>query len=136
MSYRRHERTKNMMLGFDWVSDKRQWEANPQMPFKPCGLMLWDLPPRTMLSQSLIGMDEQILASHAPIPADFFTTAKSYDQLMAQVEAGLFPPSWPTFDSMTPMVHARIVLLDAEAERFHTSSGVRLCMWGVGLLST
>jgi len=64
------------------------FSGEPYSPFKPMGLMLWDLPPDAQLEQCNICNRESIIVGHGSLPAKVFARAQSYETLKARVENG------------------------------------------------
>ncbi len=94
--------TVKKLLGFQPTLNPGQFRALPQMSFKPRGLMLWNIEPGTMLRQCVISLQEQVLVSTDPVPAQFFTMAQSYEQVAKAIEQGSEPPSWCDFQAVQP----------------------------------
>lgn len=97
--------------------------------FRPHGLMLWDIPSRTWMTQALLGNQNQILAGWNPIPADLFTMGQNFEQITKLIEDGIEPPGWPDFDSAQVGDKIRIRLTD-DNER-EIGSNARVAMWGL-----
>lgn len=113
------------LLGFRFEGER--FIATPQRLFRPRGLMLWEVPPRAMLEQCLVGMNHQILVSCDPVPAQFFTMGQSFEQIQKLLKEGVEPVAWSYFDTIPIGCTARVVVRDKNGEL------VRDClvgMWG------
>lgn len=119
-------RLKREMIGFKL--EGTYFVAEIYYPFRPMGLMLWDCPPRTWLTQTLVGNTNEILANWNPVPADIFMMAKSFEQLNRLLEEGIEPPGWPDFDAAYPGNRIRVVLVNDEGKP--VGNPVRVAMWG------
>lgn len=116
-------------LGFKWDRNESFVALMTMGAFRPMGLMIWDCPPRTLMRQTLIGNQLQIVAAWEPIPADLFMMAKSYEQIAELLEKGIEPPSWPTFDSahIGNMIHVQLTTEDNRP----VGPPARVAMWGL-----
>lgn len=112
------------LLGFELKGST--WEAMPQRLFRPRGLMLWDVPPKAMVSQCLVGNQMQILCSWAPVPARFFTMGQSYERIKQLLAEGVEPAAWPDFDTMNLGNSARVEV----TENGKPCRDCLVAMWG------
>jgi len=121
------------LLGFRCVGDV--WRAEPQRPFYPCGLMIFgDVPAGAMLELAVIGQQMQVMVSSTPVPAKFFSTWRSYEQLAKAVDEGLEPPGWCTWDIVHVGYRVEIRLGTREGKPLDSSDGVDVAMWGETIL--
>lgn len=72
------------------VGDNRfaSFTTQSDIPFKPMGLMLWDLPDDAILEMCKIANQESVIAGHGKLPAKVFARAESYEKLKKLVENG------------------------------------------------
>ncbi len=129
LRFQKPVRNKQGVLGvhLDYVNEgdgTRIYKGIPAVPFKPCGLMVWGVDNHTLIT-SVVVSNEETLLSHDPIPAQFFATAKSYEELeeMAK-EDKITLPTWCNFAACSPSSLVRV--------------GVKgnidnLCFWGIGV---
>lgn len=82
--------------------------ATPQKPFKPLGLMLWDV--GTLSVQAMvIGRQPQLSVSFGLVPARWFTVSQSFEQVVASFAEGKQPgQGWGTWDAMYPGILCRL----------------------------
>lgn len=119
---------KKQILGFRWRDDA--WVGEPLHPFKPVGLILWGVSEGMKISQYRLSQQLEVLASWDPVPAQFFTMAKSYEQLAELVESGILPPSWCDFSWCDVGQLIRVELQDPHGERLKEPGLVQVAMWG------
>lgn len=115
----------------DCKAERVNFCAQPDMNFKPIGLMLWDLPPDAWLEVCKISNEEVVLASYTKLPAKVFARAESYEKLKARVENGeeLFS-EWMSCPPMTAANRATVVLSSQFPSGFlHT----RAAFWGLSV---
>lgn len=116
------------MCPFEWSG--LYFTAYPQRPFKPSGLIIWDAPKGTEVTQSVIGNVPQLTVCYGGIPARFFAFGDSYEQIVAKLDKGLQPPSWGTWD--TVRVGERITIeLMLDGKPVGKPEGISIAMWGV-----
>jgi hypothetical protein len=72
--------------------------AHPQIPFKPRGLMLFDLPERAEVTINRIGMNEQLTVCAGVLPARWFAQAQSFEQIAQALDEGKEPVAWGDWD--------------------------------------
>ena len=97
-------------------------EAYSQRPFKPRGLLLWDVG-AAQIQMCTIGANHELVSSFAPIPARFFTTAASFEQVALAVAEGKEPPAWGSWSQVHVGQIVRLVFDSAPP-------GVQAVMWG------
>ena len=107
--------------------------AQPDIMFKPMGLMLWDLPHDAELKACRICNNEVVLASHGALPAKVFSRAQSYEDLKKLVEDGeTLLGEWIESIPMTPANRASIDLSSNLEGGFQYT---KAAFWGFGFLS-
>jgi hypothetical protein len=79
-----------------------------QRPFRPRGVMLWDVPERARV-HIFRGTDLQGLISFGQIPARWFMQWKSFAEIVRDLDAGKEPPAWGTWDTFAPGVMLRLL---------------------------
>lgn len=120
------------VLGFKYQSNG-EWIAEITIgAFRPLGLMVWDAPQGGWLTQTLISNTLQVIASWDPIPIDFFTMAKSYEQIEQLLTEGVEPPTWPDFDAA--QLGTKIYVKITNSEMKVAGPPTRIAMWGLQLL--
>lgn len=126
-----NERQQNVktILGFKYDQDRKYYIGNILNPFKPIGLMLFYVPPKTWIRQTLIGNQLQIVAGWDPIPADLFTMGHSFEQIEKLIDEGIEPPTWPEFDSAYIGNLLRVELIDDDDNP--VGPPARVAMWGL-----
>jgi len=100
-------------------------EASPQRPFKPRGLMLWDAGDLNV-EATYVGNCEQLLCSWGKVPAAWWSTQASFEEVCKALADGKEAASWGTWDSAHPGVRVRLTF-DGDCSR------VRAVMWGLSL---
>lgn len=101
----------------------RTFMASPQKPFKPRGLMLWDVPHALNVEATIIGNNHQLMVAFGKVPALWFAQAQTFEQVVADRAKGKEPSSWGSWDALYPGIMVRLEF-DGDA------SGVRAVMWG------
>lgn len=105
-----------------------QFSAQPELTFKPRGLMFWNLPPDAMLDYCRITNQEAILAGHGSLPAAAFARAESYESLKARVENGEeFFNEWISAPFMSP---ANRVSLQLSSYMMYGFQETKAAFWG------
>lgn len=100
----------------------------PDVPFKPMGLMLWDLPEDASLEMCKIANEECVIASYGKLPAKVFARAESYEKLKELVENGEeFFSEWLDAPPITP-ANRVTVILSSETGSFEKT---RAAFWGL-----
>ena len=109
-----------------------QWQAEPQMAFKPKGLMIWDAPERSAVELILIGCIPQIVCTVGPIPAKWFSSFDSYEQVWEAHERGKEPPGWGDFQIISVGMTCQVRMIPPKDLKVSESdwSKVQLLMWG------
>ncbi len=104
-------RSVRRLCGFEL--DGQVWVASPGALFRPAALMLWDLPERAIITYALVYHQQQIKLSPAPVPARFFATGHSFEEVVRRFEQeGIEAPFWCDFDTMEIGTTFRISVLD------------------------
>ena len=104
-------RCQRRLCGFE--RQGAEWVATPRVPFRPSALMLWDVPERATVSYSVAGNQIQLAVSSAPVPAHFFATGHSFEEVVRRFEKeGIDAPYWCDFDTMDLGCSFRIAVLD------------------------
>lgn len=131
---------KKMMLPFlnktDDTGDlgrgyERVYWAQPQVHFKPKGIMIWGVPEDGDVTHIWIGKRLQVVATLGPIPAKWFSMAQSYEQIAKALEDGVEPPSWPDFDVVMVAQEVRVHIFT----RLKLDDRAKIVMWGLGIES-
>lgn len=106
------------------------FEASPRMPFKPTGLLLWNVSPLDEVSACYVGRDTQLTATFEPVPAAWFASAYSFEEVEKRAELGKYPATWGHWNVAEPGVIIRIEvrIKDPATDR----DRVRALMWGWG----
>ena len=115
------------VLGFRWQGECLI--ATPREPFKPRGLMLWNLPDDTMVSACHCGNHREVLASQDPVPAMFFATALSFEQVEALLKMNKEPATWCTFSPLQQGTYVKLYLT-RDGILLTEDSKIRAAMWG------
>lgn len=102
--------------------------AQPDLYFKPVGLMLWDLPDDAILEQCKVMNQEVIICSHGKLPAKAFARAESYEALKKRVDDGeeLFN-EWMDAPAISPANRVYLLLSSASNASF---ANTRAAFWG------
>lgn len=119
---------RQAVLPFAMPSDCAQViQAFPQRPFTPKGLMLWGDLEALDVEAAIIGRDEQLMVAFGAVPARWFGTAKSFEQVAKEISEGMSPAAWGTWDTCVPGVVIRLHFNRAVPADF------RALMWGISL---
>lgn len=130
--------SKKMMLPFPNKSSdtgdlgrgyERVYWAQPQVHFKPKGLMIWGVPDDGDVTHIWIGRRLQVVATLGPIPAKWFSMAQSYEQIEQALKDGVEPPSWPDFDVVMVAQEVRVHIFT----RMKLDDRAKIVMWGLGI---
>jgi hypothetical protein len=114
--------------------DAGRFLGEPYFAFEPRGLVIWGAPPRSVIEQCVITNRRQIVVSFPPAPTEFFSMAKSYEQIAEMLARdGTEPPSWCTFDRLIPGQSVELRIKSCNEELLGPNVGIRLCMWGIAL---
>lgn len=93
------QKTMRRLCGFELEDD--DWIARPDVLFRPYALQLWDVPDAALITAALLGHRQQIKVSGAPVPARFFATGRSFEEVVRRFELeGIDAPYWCDFDTM------------------------------------
>lgn len=106
------EATSEMML-----------QAMPLRPFKPSGLLLWDVPGKETV-RAFVGTDMQLEATFEPVPARWFAHWRSFSEILRAIAEGLEPPGWGEWNLVYPGVIIRLIFSEPIAR------DVQAVMWG------
>jgi hypothetical protein len=82
-------------------------EALAQRPFRPSGLMLWDVPDSAKVTVS-IGQNAQLNVVFDPIPCRWFSHFRSFAEVVRATADGLEPPAWGAWDAVHPGMLIRL----------------------------
>lgn len=95
--------------------------ASPSKPFKPLGLMLWDV--GSLSVEARIGNQPQagFLGS---VPARWYTTSQNFEQVVKAIAQGKEPGSpWGPWDVVYPGIDVALIF-DGDASK------IQALMWG------
>ena len=108
-------RCQRRLCGFE--REGAEWVATSRVPFRPSALMLWDVPERATISHSVAGNQIQLAVSSAPVPARFFATGHSFEEVVRRFEKeGIDAPYWCDFDTLELGWSFRISVLDEDGK--------------------
>lgn len=81
------ERVEPFCLGFRNLGPgtERTWCAQPAVPFRILGLMVWGVTIETLITRCQVGNLVHAMASADPVPALFYATGLSFAELLASV---------------------------------------------------
>jgi hypothetical protein len=115
------------LLGFHF---DRFWIASPYRAFRPQGLLIWNPPAKSVICCEITN-SKQIQSSYDMVPAAWFATAKSFEQLAAEIESGKELAAWCTWDSVYPGQTIKLEILSYNTHTpFTPNDGIELVMWG------
>ncbi len=118
-------RCQRRLCGFE--REGAEWVATPRVLFRPSALMLWDVPERATISHSVAGHRIQIAVSSAPVPARFFATGHSFEEIVRRFEKeGIDAPYWCDFDTLDLGWSFRISVLDEDGKPVERMQAVLL----------
>ena len=122
-------RLMRALLPFVWSDGA--FYGRPQRPFRPKGLIIWGAP-RGSTVYAFIGCNVEGVVSYSGIPAKWFASGESYQQIRAKLEAGIEVPDWMTWDTCDVGIDIRIELRDAadSARTLGPADGIELLQWG------
>ena len=93
------------LLGFDeqkgihcqgfMPGEKHVWTDGPQMPFKPMGLIVWGASEHTFIDDIMCGNQCEAGVSGSSIPARYFETGRSFEEVLKLAELGELELSLP-----------------------------------------
>jgi hypothetical protein len=111
------------LLAFENRETMTTLESQPQKPFKPRGLMLWNAAHLNVEAMT-IGRDQQLVVSFGKVPALWFMQSQTYEQVVAAHAEGKEPGrGWGHWDQLYPGILVRLQF-DGLVD------GVRALMWG------
>jgi hypothetical protein len=116
------------LCGLDF-DGQRHWVARPFRPFTPQGLLIWGAPPFARVRRIVVAGTPVLIGNSEGVPARWFGTALSFEQLQRLIAAELQPPqwgSWPYIDMVTGM---KIELVDRSGAAIG-SEVVEMVLWG------
>jgi hypothetical protein len=125
-------RLMRALLPFVWSDGA--FYGRPQRPFRPKGLIIWGAP-RGATVYAWIGCTVEGVVAYAGIPAKWFASGESYEQIRQKLEAGIEVPDWMTWDTVPPGIDVRIEVRDAadSARMLGPADGIELLQWGEAL---
>lgn len=118
---------RKKLLPLVWQS-AGMWGQMAQLPFKPRGLLIWDAPPRTLVSQVIIGIGLEVVSTIGPVPARWFMSGESYEQIAKKIDDGAEPPAWVDWSPMGVGQQLR-VMLEFDGRPL-ADSEAQLVIWG------
>jgi len=128
-----HELDREALLPF--VNDgyggaiDRTLSASPQKPFRPRGLMLWNAA-HLSVEAVIIGNQHQVLVSFGKVPALWFMTSQTYEQVVSARAEGKEPgQGWGSWDALYPGIMVRL-LFDGPLVGPSAEHDVKAVMWG------
>lgn len=119
---------ENRVLAFEWEKGSKRWLGTPFAPFRPMGLMIWGDVERAVV-ECQIRSEICIQAGFAPAPAEFFTTAKSFEDTQELLKAGKKLASWVAFPTVAIGCHVRLHI-SRDSVALTPDDKIRFCMWG------
>lgn len=127
-------RVRKMLTTFDYTG--AVWSAMPQVVFRPRGLIIWNAPPKAIVS-AFVGTTVQLITSYPPIPAKWFGSFANFQQIAKMIEEDKEPAAWGDWDTVSPGMYIRIQIIADKASDMTNSylgpdQGIELCMWGEG----
>lgn len=130
-SYLYHKIARRL-CGFELVDrgeNDAEWIARPQVLFRPYALMLWGAPERSKVRHCVIGQNGQIQVSGAPVPASFFATGHSFEEVVRRFEKdGIDAPYWCDFDTFEVGTRMKLKITTEEGEPVRKLEAVLLGM--------
>jgi hypothetical protein len=125
------ERLRGALLGFDFAG--QYFEARPYKPFRPRGLLIWGAPPLAVIDFAQIDSQEQVKAGYSGVPARFFSTGESFEQIAKQLDEGKEPPCWVSWEAINPTGSCRVFVRDPLGVALGPAQGIELVFWGLAL---
>lgn len=127
---------KEMLLPFTRSEDSgylglgyaRVYSTEPQVIFKPKGLMIWGAPDDAEVMHVKIGRSPQLTATWGPIPARWFSTFQSYEEVAKAIEEGKMPAGFGHFD-----VIQRGMTVEVHIQSKEKLPPTKILMWGLGI---
>lgn len=125
------------LLGFDdqkgmqcqaiMPGEKHVWIEHPQMYFKPMGLIVWGASDQTFIDDIQCGNQCEVGVSASAIPARYFETGRSFEDVLKLAEVGELELSLPQ-----RQVLKMATLVPGMTMRVSTSGPFsQFCVWGV-----
>ncbi len=115
---------------FEHYDDRRPdvLRAHVQRPFRPVGLMLWDLP-HGALVWPIVGSGLELVVAFGAVPARWFASCESFEAVAKMLDQGKQPPSWGRWNVVTPgqFIELRFTLSDGKPVNVFQSQAL---MWG------
>jgi hypothetical protein len=120
------------LLPFVWSDGA--FYGRPQRPFRPKGLIIWNAPPLATV-YAFVGCTVEGVVAYGGIPAKWFASGESYQQIRAKLESGIEVPDWMTWDTCQPGIDIRIEVRDGfDSHRMlGPGDGIELLQWGEAL---
>lgn len=118
-------RTVRALLGFK-REGMTSFVGEPLRPFKPRGLLLWGELRGVGLTMAVHNYHHLVKVSFEPVPARFFATGDSYEQIAKKMDAGAEPPAWVDWNAVAPGEYIRLYFDGLSS----ALASVELCMWG------
>jgi len=122
------KKVQKMLMGYVWKGE--YWMGQGFYNYRPVGLMIWGAVPGMMLRQMKIGNLGQVIASWDPVPALWFGTAQSYEQLKELIKEDKALNSWVEFDTLSLGCYSQIDIRDKDGKPCGPNSGISMCTWG------
>lgn len=108
------------------------WRGQPQRPYRPLGLAIWNAPHGTNVAQCLIGANLQLVCAFGAVPARFFAQCESYADIGKQIDRGEDPPpAWCSWDPIEPGQYLRLQLTDYNGQPLVDRELIEIASWGV-----
>lgn len=125
----------------DAVSQKREalcafehngsfFMAQPQLLFKPLGLMIWGAPEGATMEAAYVGNMMQLLVSMGKFPAAWFAQSQSFEQIFERAKEGLVPASFGSWDTCKVGMLLRVMIESKTGAQLGPQDGVQIGMWG------
>lgn len=123
-------RIMRVLLPFIWSDGA--FHGLPQRPFRPRGLIIWGAP-RGAVVMAFVGCNLEGVAGYGWVPAKWFSSCESYEQIRAKLDAGVEVPDWMTWDDCMPGIAIRIEVRDGSdsARALGPADGIELLQWGL-----
>ena len=112
------------------VDGERTLRAEPQRPFVPRGLMLWNAAGLSV-EAAIIGRDMQLVVACGKVPAQWFASSQSFEQVTKALAEGNAPGrGWGHWNPLYPGVLVRLEF-DGLVAGMQRSQPVQALMWGL-----
>src|SRR5512138_1430869 len=99
------------LLGFRY--SVHEFIAEPFRAFRPMGLLIWNVPEQSTI-RCEITSNVEIVSSFDAVPARWFASAKSFEQLAESLQDGKEPPTWCDWHVVCPGQWVRLQLRDSQ----------------------